>query len=129
LREQRFRFRLRQHRGQARRPLRAHQAVEPGEVLSQHLLVEKQQRRQRLILRPAGDVAYRGKIIEKRRQLRLPHVARVPLAVEVDEALDPVHVGLFGPAAVVLAPDRLVHQGQQPGRAICFFDIDWSRSV
>ena len=49
--------------------------------------------------------------------LELAHFAGVPLAVEEDEAADPVRVRLLGADAVVAHPDRVTHPIEEPGRS------------
>jgi hypothetical protein len=48
--------------------------------------------------------------------------ARVGLAVEDDEASNPIHISLLGADAVVLAPDVVAHaveQARRSGRLQC----------
>ena len=113
LAEQPFHLRASQHHRQARRAGRPLHAVQPRQFAPQHLAVQEQDRRQRLVLRRGRDVALRREMIEKRRHLRFAHRFRVALAVEKDETLDPVHVGIFRAPAVVTPPDRLVHPVEQ----------------
>jgi hypothetical protein len=53
-------------------------------------------------------------MIQERCHLGLAHRIRVALAIEEDEALDPVHVRFLGARAIVAAPDRLMHAIEQP---------------
>src|SRR5881396_3008439 len=115
LREQRPHLAVSQYHRQLHRPLRAHQIIEPAKLLSQNLPVEEEQRRERLILRRGGNIAIGGQMTEKRRHLALAERRGMTLARPKDEAPDPVHVSLLRAAAVVQAPNRLVHPIKQPG--------------
>jgi hypothetical protein len=55
---------------------------------------------------------------EKRADLHLIHLARVPLAVEQDEPLDPAQVGILGAQAVVPHPNRVAHLRQERKAAL-----------
>ena len=46
--------------------LRPHHVLHPRQVPAQHLLVKKQQRRQRLVLRGRGDVSVRSQVFQER---------------------------------------------------------------
>jgi len=74
----------------------------------EHLLIEEQQRRERLILRASRDTARDRQVVQEGRHLRLAQLARMALAVKENEAPDPVHVGLLRAAAEILASYRLV---------------------
>jgi hypothetical protein len=63
---------LRQHHRQAKRAFRAHQIVEPGKIALEHAPVQKQDRRERLILRRRGNVPFRSEPAEKRGHLARP---------------------------------------------------------
>src|SRR5258708_4059168 len=112
-----LRLPARQHHRQARRTRGAMQPVEPCELAAEHLLVQKQERRERLILRRCGDLALRREMIQKRRHLRLAQCRRMALLRKINEALDPVHVRLLSTPAEIPAPDRLVHLIEQAGPA------------
>ena len=47
------------------------------------------------------------------RDLALAHFPRMALSVEEDEALDPMHVSLFGADAQMAHPDSLSHALQE----------------
>jgi hypothetical protein len=83
--------------------------------VSQHLLIEKQERGQGLVLRCRSDVALRRQIVQKRGHFRGAHFRRMPLASEINEAFDPVNAGLLGTAAIVLATDGCTHLIKQLG--------------
>lgn len=63
--------------------------------------------------RRGGDLPVRREMIQKRCHLRLAHGFGVALAVEKDEAPDPVRVRLLRAPAVIAATDRLVHPVEQ----------------
>jgi len=44
-----------------------------------------------------------------------PQLARMPLAGEIDKALDPVQVSLFGPPAILLGANAGADLIEQPG--------------
>lgn len=90
-------------------PLRTLDPVEPRQFNPQHLLVEKQQRRQRLVLRGSSDVTLDREVREERCDLRRPQLARVSLAVKQDEASKPADVGLLSAVAIVLEAQSLAH--------------------
>lgn len=73
----------------------------PGEWSIQDLLVQEQQRRQRLVLRRRAHLRLRRQVREVRPDLGLGHRVRVSLPVKEDEAADSPHVGLLRPGAVV----------------------------
>jgi hypothetical protein len=77
--------------------------------------IQKQDRRQRLVLGRCGDIAPHGKMGQKHRHLGLAHLRRMPLALEQDKPLDPIDVALLGAQAVMPAAQYLAHMVQQPG--------------
>jgi len=98
-----------EHHRQAHRALGAHQIVEPAEFPAEDLLVEKEQRSERLVLCRCGNLAFGGKMAEKRRHLGLAERGGMALAAPVDETPDPVHVSFLRAPAVMQPTDRLVH--------------------
>ena len=66
-------------------------------------------------MRRRRDVALGGEVREERDDLVRPHVARVTLCVEENEAAHPVDVDLLGAMAVVLVADRLAHLFEKAG--------------
>ena len=79
----------------------------------QHLLVEVEDRAERLVLGRGRDVAIDGEVIEEGLDFYLPHLARMPKAVEPQEAVDPVAVGLLGSTTAMLAPQSRAHDVHQ----------------
>jgi hypothetical protein len=73
--------------------------------LAKDLLVKKQQGRQRLVLRSRGHLPLRGEVIEERSDFFGAEIRRMALAMEIDEALDPVDVRLLRAIAVMPYPD------------------------
>jgi hypothetical protein len=78
-----------------------------------HLLVQEQQRAQRLVLRRGRDVPAIRQMLEKPRHLGLPHLHRVPLPVEQDVPPDPPDIRLLGATAVVARTDGQAHTIEQ----------------
>src|SRR5437899_6064274 len=70
------------------------------------MLVQEQERRERLVLRRGGDIALGREPAEERRHLRRAHLRRMTLAVKVDEVADAVPVRLLRAAAVASRADR-----------------------
>jgi hypothetical protein len=110
-------FAARQDDRQSGRACRPLHAVEPCQLPTQHLAVEKEDRRERLVLRRRGHLSIRGKMIQERRHLGFAKHLGMPLAVEVDEAPDPVDVRLLRAPTVVARANRLVHALEQSRRA------------
>jgi hypothetical protein len=63
----------------------------------QHLVIEEEQRVQRLVLRRGRHAPAHSQIGEKCLDLRPAHLPRMPLAVEDDEAANPPEVSLLRP--------------------------------
>jgi hypothetical protein len=78
------------------------------------LLVQEQQRRQGLVVRGRRHLSLGGKPGEKRLDLGTRHVGWVAQAVIADVGTHPMHVGVFGAAAVVEVARLLAQQIQQP---------------
>ena len=112
-RQQRAHLVLGQHDRQARRAFRPYDAVEPRQVPLCDLLVKKEQGGEGLILGCRGNPVCNRQMSQKRLDLRTIHLLRVALAVEIDEALDPVDVRVFRAQAVLfvaqLVPDAIQH--------------------
>src|SRR6266700_2402909 len=105
----------RKHRRQAHRTFRPRHAVEPAQTAPEHLLVEKQQRGERLPLGGCRDAAFRRQVRQEGGRLGFAKLGRVPLAVEINIALDPMNIGLLRAAAVIQAPDRGPYLVEQSG--------------
>jgi hypothetical protein len=59
-------------------------------------------------------LASHGQIGQERLDLGRAERSRVPLAVEKDEAFNPLDIRLLGPDAVMLEPDLVAHASEQP---------------
>ena len=112
--EQRAHFRFGKNNRQTYRPLCPHHSIQPRQFQRQHLRIKEEQRGQRLILRRRGDVALGRKMAKERADLCRPHLARMPLAGEKDETLDPVHISLFRTRTIVLGANARAHLIEQP---------------
>ena len=86
----------RQHHRQTRLALRAADGFHPRQVLREHLLVQEQQRRQRLPVRGDGHAALDRQPGQEGLDLGPAHVARMAHAVEAHERPHPMDVGLLG---------------------------------
>lgn len=84
---------------------------------AQHFLVEEEQGVEGLVLGGGGDVALDGEVVEIGDDFGLAHLFGVALAVEEDEPLGPVEVGLLGADAIVAAAEDVAHLAEQPGAA------------
>lgn len=93
--------------GHLNRPLGPHNALDEGEFYLEHVAVEEEQGAQRLVLRGGRDVPLDCQMGEELPDLLDAHLLRVALAVEEDEAFDPVRVSLLrADAEVAQACDR-----------------------
>src|SRR5262249_20089714 len=89
--------------------------VEPTQVPQEDVLIEKQERGKRLVLRRGGDVSLRRQVTQESRDLGLAETRWVTLAAPENKALDPVHVSLLRAPAVVQPLDRVAHLPKQAG--------------
>ncbi len=78
--------------------------VEPADFNAEHVLVQKQQRAERLILRGGTDVSLDCEPGQKRRDFSGAHLGRVRLSVKHDVTVNPVDVRFLRPAAVMPRP-------------------------
>ena len=107
----------RQHHRQASRYAGLCDFGKPRQIHPEHFLVEKQQRRLRLILGRRRHVALGSEMRQKRFDFRRPHVARMPLAVPEHEASRPVDISLLGADRIVLHANAFAYLIQQTRRA------------
>jgi hypothetical protein len=80
-------------------------ALDPGDVLElsiEDLLVEKKEGAKGLVLGGGGDATFDSEMAKEEGDLGFAHLFGVPLAVEEDEAANPIEVSLLGPNAVML---------------------------
>jgi hypothetical protein len=101
--------------GKPRGPLGAHEVVEPRQLDTQHVAVEKEQPARRLVLGGRGHVAVDGQRGEEARDLRRAQFGRVSLPVEEDVAADPGNVRFFSAAAVVPCSENVADAIQEAG--------------
>jgi hypothetical protein len=92
--------------------------VERWELDVEHLLVEEQQARQRLVLGAGRDTSHDGQVRQERLDFRSPHVAGMPLVVKEDVAANPVDVGLLGADRVMEQTELVPHLVEQLHRAL-----------
>ena len=88
----------------------------PWQIALQHVAVEEEDRALGEILRGGGDLAVDRQVRQKRLDLRRPKRLGVPLAVEEDEAFNPIDIRLLGPDAVVPETDLVADAVEQAGR-------------
>ena len=103
----------RQHHGEAALGLGPANFAQPRQVDPQHLLVEKQQGRQGLLVRGGGHLSFVGQMRKKALDLCRAHLSWVPRAVEMDKRLDPIDVSLFGTPTVVKVAHTFAQLVQQ----------------
>jgi hypothetical protein len=113
VRKHRAHLRLREDGGQPARLLRAQHVVQPRQFHPQDLLVEKENRRQRLVLRGGRDVALRGESRKEGRYLRGAHIAGMAHPMEDHEAPHPMGISAFRAQTVVPHPDGRAKMLQQ----------------
>ena len=94
---------------QSHRPLRPHEIAEPGQIPAEHVLVEKEQRRERLVLRGRRHLPVTREVVQKRRYLLGAELSGMALAGEIDKALDPMDVRFLRAVAVVQSPNSVTH--------------------
>src|ERR671915_1095143 len=85
-------------------PLRPLQIIEPPKFSPEHLLIEEHQSAERLVLGGSRHLPLCRQMADKRRNLAVPQGFGVTVTVKQDKALDPLEIGLFGAATVVLDP-------------------------
>jgi hypothetical protein len=115
VREHVLHFAGREHHRQVPGLLRPDDAVEPRQLDLRDLLVEEQQRGERLVLRRRRHLAVHRQVREKRLDLGGRHFGGMPLAVKQDEAPCPEQVLLLGAIAVMQRAQLVAHLIEQPG--------------
>jgi hypothetical protein len=87
---------------------------QPGQILPEHVLVQEQQGRQRLLVRGRRYAPLGCEPGEEALQFGTAHFPRVSIgAMEAHEGTHPMHIGLLGTKAVVAIPDLLSQLVQQ----------------
>lgn len=76
--------------------------VQPGQLNPQYFPVQKQQARQRLVLRSRSHFPANRQIGQKRFHMLRPQVSRLPLAMKQNMAFNPIDIGPLGAQAVML---------------------------
>ena len=107
-------LRPRQHYRQPLRTLGPDHVLHPRQLDPQHLPVQEQQRRQRLVLGAGCNPVAAGQAGEKRLHRRPVQIAWMPWKPGPDIPANPVHIRLLGAQAVVLEPQPAPHLVQQP---------------
>ena len=107
---------VRQHHRQARWALWPPDIAQPGHRQPQHLLVEKQQRRQGLPVGGRRDLALDRQPGQKGFDIGPAQVSRMAQPMEVHKGPHPVDIGLLRPDAVVQVADLPADLVQQPQR-------------
>jgi hypothetical protein len=103
-----------QHRRQTRLALRPADGLHPRQIETEHLLIEKQQRRQRLPVRGHGHVALVGQPRQEGLDLLAAELAWVAPIMKTDERANPMEVRFFSAQSVVQIANALAHLVQQP---------------
>ena len=88
--------------------------------LSEHVLVEEDERIHGLVLGGGGHLAISGQVSEECLYLLLavPKVVPGLHVVETDIAFDPIPVGAFGMDGIVTSSHEVAHFVKQPGRHV-----------
>jgi hypothetical protein len=91
--------------------------IEPRKRAAEDVLVKEQESALRLILRRRRDCVRDREVGQKGLDLRAANLDGVTLAVEPDEASNPVHISLLGSEAVVFQANAIAHLTEQAGRS------------
>ena len=92
---------------QLRRPFGSDDLTEVADILLDDVLVEEEDAAEGLVLRGGGDVAVDGQVGQEAVDFNGSHLGGMAFAVEEDEALDPVNIGMFSADRVVSHPDSI----------------------
>jgi len=92
-------------------------AVETAKFSVQKLLIKKQQRAHRLILGGSRNILLCGEMSQECGDLLPAHVTRVALAVEKNEAPNPVEMSLLGTQTITARPHKSAELIEQFGLA------------
>jgi hypothetical protein len=99
---------------QTGRPPGTLNTVEPWQLDAENLPVQEQDRALGLVLRGGRDVPLHGQARQERLDVDCAELRWMALVVKMDEASNPVHVGLLGADAVVLEAHALANARQKP---------------
>jgi len=111
VREDSTRFAGRQYDRQLGRACNALDIVDEIEFSLEHLLIEKQECCESLILRRGSDMFFNCEMRKEFGNLAFAHFAWMTFAMEKDVAPNPIHVSLLG-------SDRIVFYAQVPPNAV-----------
>ena len=114
-RKNRPRLFLSEHNGHFLWPLRSDDVINPRQPLFQHLLVEEQQRRERLILCRRRNVHLSCQMAQESLHFFCTHFLWVADAMKSDVAFNPVEVCCLGMGTVAVEPQSLSHSVEQFG--------------
>jgi len=98
--------------------LRPYDAVEPRQLDLHDFLVQKQDRRTRLVLRRGRDFAVDGEVREKVLNLSRRHAGWVTVAVKQDESPNPQQVLLLGAVAVMQFAEVVANPVEEAGPGV-----------
>ena len=112
--EQPAHFRSAQHHGQSLWLLSPNHIIKPVKLVIEHLLVEGQDGRKRLVLCGGCHLSCHCKVRQEGRNLLLTHLVRMALVVEQDETADPLYIGLLGSQALMPDPNGFPDAVEQP---------------
>ena len=101
----------RQYDGQLGRACDALDIVDEIKFSLKHLLIEKQECCESLILRRGSDMFFNCEMRKEFSNFTFAHFAWMTFAMEKDEAPNPIHVSLLG-------SDRIVFYAQMPTNAV-----------
>jgi hypothetical protein len=104
-------FARRQYDGQLGRACDALDIVDEIKFSLEHLLIEKQECCESLILRRSSDMFFNCEMRKEFSNFTFAHFAWMTFAMEKDEAPHPIHVSLLG-------SDRIVFYAQMPTNAV-----------
>src|SRR5258705_9287133 len=107
-------FVAREHHGQSRGALRAHQLGHPLHAPAEDDFIEEQDGAESLILGGGAD-ATGGQLRQKGRDLRFAHLLRMARATRYDKAPYPCEVRLFGARTVMPEPNGLTYTIEELG--------------
>jgi hypothetical protein len=99
--------------------------AEPRQLDAEDFLVEKQQRRKRLLMRRGRQVALVREVGEKGDDLARTHIYRMPLAVEQHVAAHPLDVRLLRSDAVMLVADTSTYLVEQPRSIVAVVGVSF----
>ena len=108
-REQAHHLVLREHDGQPNTALGPADLIHPRQIEAQHLLIEEQQSRQRLLMRGHRDTPLGCEPGQKRFDLRATQIRRMPHLMEAHKGPYPMEIGLLRSNAVVQIANALAH--------------------